>query len=249
MNSPINYRFPYQWSNDGMSGKPSVNILMKAIIEENIPEMYSLVEKGASVYQLDQETLGRVLFHKITNYEIAKFFIDCGIRGYSKGMYSAFYNECYDEYGYCSGGLALAYYYKSMKVFKLLAENGFERTSFCFNGRGGELLDLIIQRDDIEALRVLLENGFSRTEVEWKISKNNYSRCGKYLLDNSVIHRKSAALEPCLSKSIPYPTLTTPKILHGRENKNKIADYEDRINAQKFFLNSISSEERKNLRR
>lgn len=248
MNSQINYQFPYQWSTDGLPGHPSVNLLMKAIIEENISEMYSLVEKGASVYQLDQVTLSRVLFHKITNYEIAKFFIDCGVRGYHSGMYSAFYNECYDGNGYCSGGLALAYYHKSMKVFELLAKNGFEKTSICFNGRGEELLDLIIQRDDTEALRILLENGFNRKEIEWKISKGNGSRCGRFLFENPVVHRKSAALEPLLKREIPIPSLKTPKILHKRENQELMLDYQDRIDAKNKFIGSLGSGELNRLR-
>lgn len=59
MNSPINYPFPYKWSSDGMSGQPIVNPLMKAIIEENITEMYSLVKNGASIHCLGEGTLGR----------------------------------------------------------------------------------------------------------------------------------------------------------------------------------------------
>lgn len=248
MNSQINYKFPYQWSTDGLPGQPVVNLLMKAIIEDDIPEMYSLVEKGASVYQLDQVTLSRVLFHKITNFEIAKFFLDCGVRGYYSGMYSAFYNECYDGEGYCSGGMALAYYHKSMKVFELLAKNGFEKTFVCFGGRGSELLDLIIQRDDVEALRILLENGFNRSNIEWKISKYDGSRCGRFLLSNPVVHRKSASLEPLLIKGIPTPSLKTPKMFHKKENQEIMADYQDRVEARERFLKSLSESERNRLR-
>ncbi len=249
INTQITYRFPYKWAIDGMPGHPIVNPLMKAIIEDNITEMYSLVKDGASIYKLDQGTLGRVLFNKISDIRIAKFFIDCGARGYYEGMYSRMYNELYDDYGYLSGGLALAYYGKSYNVFKLLAENGFSRTSMCFSGHGMDLLKVINQRDDVEALKVLLENGFSRNEIEWTISRNSSSKCGKFLYDNPVIHRKSAALDPLLSKSIPYPSLNTPKFLHKKENKIKIDDYEDRVKAQKSFLNSIGTEERNKLQR
>lgn len=96
---------------------------------------------------------------------------------------------------------------------------------------------------------MLAENEFSRDEIEWTFSKNSSSKCSKFLYDNPVIHRKSAVLEPLLSKSIPYSSLNTPKFLHKMENKIKIDDYEDRVNAPKSFLKSISTEGRNKLQR
>lgn len=244
MNSPINYPFPYKWSSDGMSGQPIVNPLMKAIIEENITEMYSLVKNGASIHCLDEGTLGRVLFNKITNYQIAKFFVDCGGRGYF--INHKMYKECYDDYGYISGGMALAYYYNANNVFKILAENGFKTTSICFNGQGFDLLDLIKRRDDVNALKFLLENGFNRSHIEWEF-KNCSGYCSKFLLDNPVVHRKSSVLEFDLCADIRMPNLKTPKFLHKKENNLILEDYKDRINAKRKFLNSISEEDRKNI--
>lgn len=243
INQPINYIFPYHWS--GMKGQPIINRLMKAIIEENISEMYSLVHNGASINCLDQETIGRVLFNKISNHEIAKFLIYCGARGYYDG--NRFYNECYDDNGYRSGGMALAYYYNCLNVFELLAENGFNKTSICLNGHLFELLELIVRNDDADALKLLLENGFSRIEIEWAISKEGSSRCSRLLRENPVIHRKSAALEGCLIREIKAPQLKTPKLFHKKENQMLIADYQDRIAARDNLMQAISPQDKKRM--
>lgn len=246
INSPINYPFPYRWDSDGMPGRPVVNRLMKAIIEENISEMYSLVRNGASILLLEQGTLGRVLYYKITNYDIAKFFVDCGARGYFDGFDNAMYNECYDDYGYTCGGTALAYYRNAKDVFKLLAENGFDKTSLCFDGADLiDLLDLIKQNDDADSLLVLLENGFSRRDIEWAMRNSSANRCKTLLANNPVIHRKTAALESNLTSAIPEPHLKTPKFLHKKENDILIADYKDRLDARKRLLDSLSPKDRK----
>lgn len=244
VNDLINYKFPYRWSSEGMYDRPKVNLLLKAIIEEDFTEMYSLVKKGASIYKLDQSTLGRVLFEKINNISIAEFFIDCGARGYNDNMSCSMYNELYDEYGYCSGGMALAYYRNNYDMFNLLASNGFSKSYICFNGRGVDLLDLIKQRDDAEALSCLLKYSFPRQEIEWKFDKTMNTRCGRFLIEHPIVYRQSAALDPGIfrCKEISYPELKTPKFLHKRENQLLIADYEDKVKVREMMLSKIKSD-------
>lgn len=56
INEKIEYRWPYGWSMEGIGRKPSVNRLMKAIIEKNIEEVDKLFRQGATILGMDETT-------------------------------------------------------------------------------------------------------------------------------------------------------------------------------------------------
>ena len=70
LDATISYNWKWSWK---ISGKPVVNRLMKAIIEQNIQEMYSLVQKGAHIEALEEYTLGRILYINIKSFDIFKY--------------------------------------------------------------------------------------------------------------------------------------------------------------------------------
>lgn len=71
INEPISYRWTLGWDEEGMiSPKPTVNRLLKAMIEKNVGEMERLFQQGASLKKTDKETLRRVFYHVLDDYDV-----------------------------------------------------------------------------------------------------------------------------------------------------------------------------------
>ena len=248
LDATISYNWKWSWK---ISGKPVVNRLMKAIIEQNIQEMYSLVQKGAHIEALEEYTLGRILYINIKSFDIFKFFIDNGCRGYWDDKKSSLLNNVLNENFYNSSPMSMAYYREAYDVFELLIKNGYgndyltDRNNECIN-----FLKLIMERQDINAIKILMDHGFNRNEILERGYYDKYigTPCYEFLRQNIPYHRKSFVINTKLMYTIPQPELEKPRLFNRKkvENKNKalIDDYQDMLRVQKEFMDSLSPEQR-----
>ncbi len=242
INETISYKWVFGWSVEGMPNpKPIVNRLIKAIIEGDVSEMEFLYKKGASLKKTDTDTFQRVLFHVISKYDTIKWLVN-------HGMTSENTVNCIGVDGYIWGLLARAWYVKAYDVMEILAYYGFYRLCYCINGKAWDALELIFQKDDIQAMKILKEHGFIE-DVDYlygypyPILRRKYpqSKVTLYLEEHPIIKRKSVGLDNFKFRTIPEPNLEKEGVFFKKNikerNKLKIADYEDRIRAQKEYLN------------
>lgn len=254
INKPIPYRWQWKWID--MPGVPVVNPLMKAIIERNIPEMYALVQRGASLKALDKYTLKRVLWQHIKDVRIFKFFVDQGARYYWRDLdnISSMIDECTNDIGYSSGTVAWAYYCGAYDVFELLLSCGYINKYICFNGaqdKTTDLIKVIFERNDVNAVKLLMEYGLSRSEIENKYNENYYydNPCYQYIINNIVFHRKSYVLNNRLFYQIPQPELIKPGLFNKKKvlayNEALMEDYRDQLRVQQEFMSRLTPEQKR----
>lgn len=252
INEKIEYRWLYGWSMEGIGRKPSVNRLMKAIIEKNIEEVDKLFRQGATILGMDETTFQRLLFHIVEDYDM----MDCLIQHGFLGIYDEYssFQSCLDSEGYSSGLLGRAWLLRRMDIFELLARSGFKELLVCCNGESYNCVKLIITNDDVEAIKILMENGFSRREFLTYRNINDYpnSKVICYLQNNPVIHRKTVMLDDCIFSDISKPDLEKPGFFNRKkvERKNQLllADYKDRLTAQDKFKKQIGVDNWKMIR-
>lgn len=246
INEPIAYNWTFGWSVDGMSNpKPIVNRLLKAIIEKDTSQMEDLYRKNATLEEINKETFERVLYHVIDTYDVISWLV-------KHGMSSDVFSYCIEPDGYIWGLIARAWYLHAYDVMDLLAYHGFDRLSFCINGKGWNIESLIFERDDVRAMKILKEHGYIEDEdyvygYPYPIYRRQYpnSKVTAYLEENPIIIRKSMGLDNFKFHKIPKPELERETLFHRKEirkrNEIKIVDYNDRIRAQKEYLKVFST--------
>lgn len=209
LDAPIYYNFPWSWSESCLGRKPVINPLMKAIIEQNISEMYSLINRGAKIEALDRLTLQKTIWYHIKNIKIFQFFIDNGARGYYQQGYfvndkiSRLIENCVNDHrdGYSAATVAWAYYCGAYDVFELLLSNGYFGKNICFDGaknQSTDLIKVIFERNDVNTIKMLMEYGCPRSEIDNGYNAYHYSDnpCYQYVMNNIVYHRKSYVIIP-----------------------------------------------------
>ena len=235
INAEIKYDWKYGWDPNGLSEpRPRMNLLLKAILEKNVPEMERLFEKGATLEKANQETLMRVVFEVLDDYKVMKCMTEHGFQGFD-GVFEGFRSLGAD--GFFWDLLARAWYLRKYDVFELVAANGFDNgISYCIAGEGYDVDKIIVAKGDVRAAKILLEYGFPREDLERCKSRYPDSPVIRYLQENPVVKRKIGALDNMRYRKIKEPYLEKPG-LFGRKKviqKNEwlMADYKDRIEAQ-----------------
>lgn len=241
INEAIPYKWTFGWTRENMTNpEPIVNSLLKAIIERDISRMESLYQTGASLAKSDKETFQRILFYVIDDYDTINWLIN-------HGMTSTNTRDCIGVDGYIWGLLARAWYVKAYAVMELLAYYGFDWLIFCINGKGFDARRMIFEKDDIRAMKILKEHGFIEdVDYELGFSYSTYrreypeSKVTAYLNENPIIKRKSVGLDNYKFRKIPQPELEKENIFNRKKvrerNEIKMADYNDRVRAQKEYL-------------
>ena len=158
INDPINYQ--WQWGWDGMSdSKPTVNRLIKAMLERNIGEMERLFSVGAAWEACNENTFGRTLFIVMDDYSLIKCLVKHGFTAiYTEGSNK----QCYDSQGYCWGYIGRAWTVKAFDVMELLAQNGFNNMIIHHNNNGDyvNLDEVSFMYNDIRTAKISeMENG------------------------------------------------------------------------------------------
>lgn len=247
INEPISYRWTLGWDEGMVSPKPTVNRLLKAMIEKKPNEMERLFQQGASLKKTDKETLQRVLYHVLDDYNVVACLIRHGFTSRYGAMLikSDYYadDECWSPYGYGSGLPGRAWSMKSYKVLKLLVDQGFENMSFSIKDQFYEAEKLSYEKEELEVVKLFLENG--RLTSHYDLYFRNYpnNKITKYLQGYPVVKRRSVLLDPWLFNKIPEPQLLKVGLFGGKaareKNERILADHADRVNAQKKFIEQI----------
>ena len=244
LDQEISYRWPYGWSLNEEhvpeSKGPHVNLLLKAIIEHNIPEMESLFRRGATLSGLHRESFQRVLYHVLNDYPLMRCLVDHGftrkvcLNTTDRSIVSQCLSDRWDTYGL----LGRAYSMHVPKVFALLAENGFDD---CWYPVGqGNAIQTMLKRGDILSVTVLLRNGFPKYNITNYQKDYPHSAVFVELDRAGFIHRTGFSLDPERFSVIPKPQLRKVPLLFGRaealrENQRLMDDYQDRVHAQQAF--------------
>lgn len=244
INEPIPYRWTLGWDEGMVSPRPTVNRLLKAMIEKNATEMEHLFRQGASLKKTDKETLQRVLYHVLDDYDV----IACLIRHGFTSRYGAMImksdyfadDECWSPYGYGSGLPGRAWSMKSYKVLKLLVDQGFEKMSFSIKDQFYDAEELSYEREELEVVKIFLENGRLTTYYDLYFRNYPNNKITQYLQGRPIIKRRSALLDLGLFSKIPEAQLVKVGFFGkkaAQEKNNRIlADYNDRVAAQKRFI-------------
>lgn len=247
INEPIPYKWTLGWDEGMVSPKPTVNRLLKAMIEKNANEMERLFQQGASLQKTDKETLQRVLYHVLDNYDVVLCLIKHGFTSQYGAMLrkSNYYadDDCISPYAYYSGLPGRAWELKSYKVLKLLVDQGFSNMSFKPKNVMYEAEDLSYQREEIDVVKLFLENGRLISYYDSKFRKYPNNKITIFLQGHPVIKRRSALLDPWLFDKIPEPKLVKVgffgKKAAQEKNERILADYNDRVAAQKRFIEQV----------
>ena len=244
INEPIPYRWTLGWDEGMVSPRPTVNRLLKAMIEKNANEMERLFQQGAIIKRTDKETLQRVLYHVLDDYDVIACLVRHGFTSRYGAMIrrSDYYadDECWSPYAYGSGLPGRAWSMKSYKVLKLLVDEGFEKMYFSIKDQFYEAEKLSYEREEIEVVKLFLENGRLTTYYDSYFRNHPNNKITKFLQERPVIKRRSALLDPWLFKKIPEPQLIKVgffgKKAAQEKNDRILADYKDRVAAQKRFI-------------
>lgn len=237
INGVIQYKWTFGWTSENMSEPaPIVNRLLKAIIEGDIHQMDELYKQGAALSKMHRATFERALFHIIGEYDTISWLIRHGMTAEST-------RDCIGIDGYIWGLLARAWYVRAYDVMELLAYFGFDWTVFCINGNGYNAVEEIFKKDDIRAMRILKEHGFIEeygyAHSVYRLKYPN-SKVTFYLEEYPVIKRKSVGLDNFKFRTIPKPELEKKGLFNRKKvqerNEIRIADYNDRLRAQKEYL-------------
>ncbi len=148
--------------------------------------------------------------------------------------------------GICEGPIARAWYVKAYDVMELLAYYGFDKMSFCINGEGWYIDELIFKCGDLRGIKILKEHGYMEDEnyvygYPYSVLRQKFpnSKVTAYLNNNPLIKRKSVGLDDFRFHEIPKLNLEKVGIFHRKEtirrNEYRTADYNDRIRAQKEY--------------
>lgn len=240
INEQIPYHWTFGWSVEGMSNpKPIVNRLLAALIDGNIQRLDNLYSQGATLMEADEDTFRRILYHVIDKYDVIYWLLHHGMT--SKNSY-----ECIGPDGYLWGPIARAWYVKAYDVMELLAYYGFDKMSFCINGEGWYIDELIFKYGDLRGIKILKEHGYIENVnyvygYPYSVLRQKYpkSKVTIYLDNNPLIRRKSVGLDDMKFYEIPKPNSEKIRLFHRKEiikrNEIALADYNDRVRAQKEY--------------
>lgn len=233
LDQPISYTWTLGWS--GMSGKPIVNLLLKAIIDKNCPMIDALFAHGASLKACDAKTLQRVLWHVVDNYPIMSRLVANGLSRVGNDVNLSGDNGinepfCLSISGHRWGLIGMAYHRKAYDVMNLLAANGF--CDFKCGSRDIWYADSrILSTADEQGIKILLENGYILLDSKYE----------SIILERSQVRRKSVGLDPNkFNTHMPLVSYEKEPILFGRaaaktRNARRREDHEDRLRALNEF--------------
>lgn len=255
-NKPISYVWPYSWM--GMASKtPRMDPMIQAIINEDVDELRRLRAQGFSLRNSDEGTLKRTLFEKISSTRVMKLlieeeYISSFISADSTYHHAKYITKCINERGYSWGLIAKACYERAYEVMDLLARFRFDDTLYCFNGTDGPsggIEDIIFQRDDVTAIKILYENGIEHYTnnhydecVFWWQWRDRYpnSSVTKYLSDHPYPVRRSMGLDNFAFRKIEQDKMEKVGLFNRkaalRRNEYRRLDYEDRVKAQNDYI-------------
>lgn len=236
INAPIQYEWKLGWDKDGMSeSRPTVNPLLKAIIEKDVDEMERLFAQGATLKKINKSTLERAVFHILDDYQV----VSCMVKHGFHGFFGAFeYFECVAPDAYIWKPLARAWYLGAYSVFELLAKYGFSNQLwFCIGGEVTyDVEKLIVAKNDLRAAKILLEYGYPRVSFEFLRNQYPNSNVMRYLDEHPVLNRKLLSLDNCRFKTIKKPEMEKPGLFNRKRvekrNSDMMADYMNRLEAQ-----------------
>lgn len=249
IDEPIAYNWKLGWSKEHMSTEyPIVNRLIAAMLDKNIQEMKRLFAQGATIENADEGTFERALYFVMDDYQLVELLLTKGLSQknpyFSKTLYI---DECIDETGYFTSLFARAWMVGAYDVMELLASHGIADTHIHYKNKRYNLDEQIFMKDDIKTLIILLENGYLRSDLNDCMSQFPDSKLTEYLNTHPVVRRKSNVLDRCRFGKIPEPYLEKPGFFNRKKvekkNNDLMADYYDRIRAQKEFYSQFSQEE------
>lgn len=242
----IDQAIPYTWTLgwNMPKHKPVVNLLIKAILDQNCTAIDDLLARGASLKCCDLLTLRHALFHVAGNYSVMARLVANGLS--RVGTDVDFHGDngindptCVSPVGGRWGLIGRAYYLEAYDVMNLLAANGFDDYK-CYEPGWDEswYADFhILRTEDRRGIQILMENGY--------VLDRRYEHL---VLERSQIRRKSVGLDPWKFRTdMPRPWYEDEPLLFGRasaqaRNARRREDYEDRIRALKEFRETFGSE-------
>ena len=236
INAPIQYEWKLGWDKEGMSEPaPTVNLLLKAIIEKDVDRMEELFAQGAMLNKINKSTLERAVFHIMDDYQVVSCMVKHGFHGFF-GPFEHF--ECVAPDAYIWHPLARAWYLGAYSVFELLAKFGFSNQLwFCIGGKVTyDVEKLIVAKNDLRAAKILLEYGYPRRSFEFLKNKYPDSIVIRYLDEHPVLNRKLLSLDNCRFKTIEKPQMEKPGLFNHKRvekrNSDLMEDYMNRLEAQ-----------------
>ena len=245
--------WPYRWNNM-VTKHPIISPMINAIIDDDIEALKQMRAEGMNLIDSDDGTLRRALFEKMESHDLMKLLIEdeyiTSFRSAESDFYHAKYvDSCLDENGYPWGLMSRACYFCDYEIMDLLARYRFDdsrlvinRTDYCIEG-------LIFDRDDLTALRILYENGYTHDDVfngfggpfafyKWRTMYPD-KIVTRYLNENLYPKRRSMGLDKSAFMKIDYPYQEKLGLLHRKEiktrNEYRVLNYQDRIRAQKEY--------------
>lgn len=235
INSPINYKFPYVWNSENMSGTPKVNLLLKELIERNYDRAKSLLDHGATFKGIDNTTLRRCLFEFLEDYKLIKFMIDNGFTGLYFQEYpsisSSLSYECIDRPGYGWSLTGRAFVLGKRDVLELLLKNRFRPGQFWKNGKTYDIPRYAMRTDHMILIDILLSHGYSAQKLLKEIPSGGHmdSKACRYVLSCPNIKWQSYG-QGDLEKDIEFPKKPEFTMFMFKKTKEKlVADYDRKV--------------------
>lgn len=253
-----NYSFPYKWSLS--SGSPKMDAMLQAIIDEDVERLRYLRSAGMSLYNSDESTLRMILFEKMSASEIMKVLIEeefitpslAAERVYKDAKWICF--GCIGRDGWNWGLLIKACYDRQYETMDLLARYRFDQTSYYINGKEHSIEDLIFERGDLTAFRILYENGmigrfsFDANFIDglgdygvYRKQREAYpnGRVARYIKEHPYPVRRSMGLDGEAFRRIDPPSYFKVGLFNRKKmiqnNELLRLNYEDRLRAQKEY--------------
>lgn len=241
INQQINYKYPYRWDNKGMPGKPIVNRLLKALIEDNLSEAQRLINAGASLQKIDNTTFEHSLFHLLENYKTVKFMTDNGLNHIFFP-----YLKCLDGGGYQWDLTGRAYYLNNRNVLELLFSKGFEPGQF-WKGDNTYYIDkYAMQNHNTVLIDIMLSHGYPKRSL---LSTTNYGTEAYQYVENAIVMNwKSYGLgdldrEICRPNPPKFEFLMTKRKRERYEMQKK--SYLLELAARQKYISNLTDAERK----
>ena len=250
------YWWPYKWVN--MGGKPKISPMLNAIIDDDLSALKQMRSEGMTLSDSDTGTLQRVLFEKMDSVNLMKLLIE---EEYITSFLSAdshfkdakyVSGKCIGQDGYFWSLLAKACYDQQYEIMDLFARYRFNYTNYCINGKEYWVEDLIFQRDDLRAFKILYENGeiIGDTDIidglgDYRLYKKQRERYPKgriteYINEHPYPVRRSMGMDEWAFRQIDSPSYFKVGLFNrkkmSRNNEILRLNYEDRIRAQKEYI-------------
>lgn len=251
------YWWPYSWKNM-RADHPKISPMINAIIDDDLIALKQMRSEGMTLKNSDEGTLQRVLYEKMNSVELMKLLIE---DEYITSFMSAdlefneakyIRSECIGQDGYYWGLMAKACYDRQYEIMDLLARYRFDTTSYHINGQSFWIEDLIFQRDDLTAFKILYENGKFDGSINMIIDglgdfcvcrkqreRYPHSKVTKYINEHRYPIRRSMGMDYQAFRTIDPPSYFKVGLLNRRKmiqnNEDIRLNYEDRKRAQKEY--------------